>query len=159
MDTDRLNRWLALGANIGVLVGIILLIIEIDQNRDMMRAQTRNEVAGEAIDLLTDIAYNDQYASVQRRGDAGEELTPDEQFQYRIRTIAWFRFFENVHYQYRQGLFDEAEFATAREAWKMVLKPKATTEIWCSYRPSISPDARAEVDSLLTTHTCETVSK
>ncbi len=159
MNADFVNRWLTLSANIGVVIGLILLIVELDQNRDMMRAQTRNVVAAEAINLLTDIAYNDQYASVQRRGDAGEELSPDEQFQYRLRTVAWFRFFENVHYQYRQGLFDESEFVTAKEAWKMVLKAKATIEIWCGYRHSISPDARAEVDSLLTTYSCETVSK
>jgi len=159
VDTDRLNRRLALGANIAVFVGILLLIVELNQNRDMMRAQTRNDIAAEAIDLLTEIAYNDQYASVQRRGDAGEELTPDEQFQYRLRTIAWFRFFENVHYQYQQGLFDRSEFVTAKEAWKTVLASKATSEIWCEYRHSISSGARFEVDSLLTSYSCETVAK
>lgn len=147
-----------MGANLGVLVGIILLIIELDQNRNMMRAQTRNAIAAEAISLLTDIAYNEQYASVQRRGDAGEELTPDERFQYGLRTVAWFRFFENVHYQYRQGMFDEAEYATAREAWKTVLEPEATAMIWCDYRLTISPDARFEIDSLLTTNLCGTES-
>ena len=77
MNTDRLNRWLTLDANNGVLIGIILLIVELDQNRNMVRAQTRNAIAAEG-------------------------LTPDERFQYGLRTVAWFRFFENVHYQYRQ---------------------------------------------------------
>ena len=39
MDTDRLNRWLTLGANFGVLVGLVVLIVEIGQNTEMMRAQ------------------------------------------------------------------------------------------------------------------------
>lgn len=32
MDTDRLNRWLTLGANVGVLVGLFILVLEIQQN-------------------------------------------------------------------------------------------------------------------------------
>ena len=38
MDSDRLNRWLTLGANVGVLIRIILLVVELDQNRDMVRS-------------------------------------------------------------------------------------------------------------------------
>ena len=45
MDSDRLNRWLTLGANLGVLVGIVLLLLELDQNRKLMRAKTRDHIA------------------------------------------------------------------------------------------------------------------
>lgn len=154
MDSDRINRWLALGANVGVLVGIILLIVELDQNREMMRAQTRNEVAAEIIDLLTDITNNEQFASVYRRGMADEELTADESMQFRVRTIALFRYFENVHYQYRLGLYDEDEFAAQKNAWKGTFRSRLATEVWCRYRPSISPEARAEIDALVTDHMC-----
>ena len=39
MQTVRLNQWLSIGANFGVLIGIILLIIELDQNSDLARLQ------------------------------------------------------------------------------------------------------------------------
>ncbi len=68
MNADFVNRWLTLSANIGIVIGLILLIVELDQNRDMMRAQTRNVVAAETINLLTDIAYNDQYAAFNAAG-------------------------------------------------------------------------------------------
>jgi hypothetical protein len=58
MDSDRLNRWLTLGANVGVLVGIILLVFELSQNREMMRAQTRNEISRVEMDLLGLTAAN-----------------------------------------------------------------------------------------------------
>ena len=32
MNTEKLNRWLALGANVGVLIGLILLVYEVRQN-------------------------------------------------------------------------------------------------------------------------------
>jgi hypothetical protein len=39
MNTEHVNRWLTLSANIGVVIGLILLLIELDQNSDLVRAQ------------------------------------------------------------------------------------------------------------------------
>lgn len=39
MNSDRLNRWLTLGANVGVFIGIMLILFELNQNADLMRAQ------------------------------------------------------------------------------------------------------------------------
>ena len=41
MDTDRLNRWLTLVANLGVIVGIVILAIEIRQNTATQELQMR----------------------------------------------------------------------------------------------------------------------
>lgn len=43
MDSDRLSRWLTLGANIGVLIGLLLVVFEIRQNSDLMRLQFIND--------------------------------------------------------------------------------------------------------------------
>jgi hypothetical protein len=48
----KITRWLTLGANLGVLIGIALVLVELDQNREMMRAQIRNELALGIVDLL-----------------------------------------------------------------------------------------------------------
>ena len=39
MDIEKLNRWLALGANIGVLAGIVFLALEINQSSRIARLQ------------------------------------------------------------------------------------------------------------------------
>jgi hypothetical protein len=38
-ESDRLNRWLTLAANVGVLLGLVILIVEVRQNADLTRAQ------------------------------------------------------------------------------------------------------------------------
>ena len=83
MESDKVNRWLTLGANIGVLIGIILLIVELDQNREMIRAQTRNDISQQLANRLLTVAGNSQMASLHRRAEAGEELT-------RMRSISIF---------------------------------------------------------------------
>lgn len=156
MTADRLNRWLTLGANVGVLVGIVLVILELDQNRDMMRAQIRHELAMGIVDLLQVPAGNPQLASVLQRARAGAELTPEESFQFELRTNALFRYWEDVHYQYRLGLYDEIEFERQRDAWRASLAGFGrAVAYWCGVRPLYSPEFAAEIDGLLANDACE----
>jgi hypothetical protein len=47
MNTEKLNHWLSLTANIGVLIGIIFLAIEIGQTNQLMEAEARyNQLTG-----------------------------------------------------------------------------------------------------------------
>ena len=40
---DRINRWLTLGANIGVVLGLVILIVEVRQNATLTRAAMEAE--------------------------------------------------------------------------------------------------------------------
>jgi len=157
LESERLTRWLAIGANLGVLVGLLLLIVELQQNRDMMRAQTRHEMSAGIVDLLQTAANNEQLADVLLRGVSGEALTPTEMFQFEMRTNALFRYWEDVHYQYRVGLYDDAEFEKQREAWRAsLMRSQLSRDYWCRVRTQYSPDFAAELDSLLTASSCAT---
>ena len=58
MDSDRIGRWLTLGANLAVFVGIVLLIAELNQNYEIMRAQTRTEISQSLLSVLELTAQN-----------------------------------------------------------------------------------------------------
>jgi len=155
MNSGRFNRWLTLGANVATLLGVLLVILQLQENRALMRAQVRHDLAEGIVDLLDSAAGNSQLAGVLRRGNLGEDLTPDEQMQFSVRTNALFRYWEDVHYQYRQGLFDESEFSTQKEAWRGYLaSSKGAVAYWCSVRTLYSPAFSAELDSLLPAHGC-----
>lgn len=53
MSTDKLGRWLTLGANIGVIAGLILVAVQINQNTAITKAQMANEyyIADMALEL------------------------------------------------------------------------------------------------------------
>lgn len=58
MDMDRLNRWITLGANVGILIGLILVVYEIRQNSALVRAQ------------ISAVAFSDQKAlAIAKMGD------------------------------------------------------------------------------------------
>jgi hypothetical protein len=155
LDTDKLNRWLTLGANLGVLAGLLLLVLELSQNREMMRAQTRHEMAAGIVDLLLVPASNEQLADLMYRAETGGELTPQERFQFKMRTNALLRYWEDVHYQYRVGLYDDVEFSKQREAWRAALSRSAGMhDYWCEVRMLYSPQFMEEMDALLPEDGC-----
>ena len=43
MEFDRVNRWLTLAANLGLLVGLILVALQLNQNSELARAQLIHE--------------------------------------------------------------------------------------------------------------------
>jgi len=128
----------------------VLLIVELSQNREQMRAQTRHELAMGIVDLLQTPAANPQLADVLYRGVRGEALTPVEQFQLELRTNALFRYWEDVHYQFRMGLYDDVEFERQRDAWSASMSHSQRAQTyWCRVRALYSPEFMAEMDGLL----------
>jgi hypothetical protein len=43
MDSDRLNKWMSVGANAGVLIGLALVIMQLNQNETLLRVQIMNQ--------------------------------------------------------------------------------------------------------------------
>jgi hypothetical protein len=157
MEADKVHRWLTLGANFGVLIGIILLVVELDQNREMVRAQTRNEISQQLTNRLLMIGSSSQVANLKRRAEAGEELTADEEYQYFLLFVANMRDWENMHYQYRHDTFDENEFDAEIKTWRYLINiNKAFAKGWCPTRQNYSQEFVAELESLLYEDVCAT---
>ena len=156
METSRLNQWLTHGGNAAVLIGLLLLVYELNQTRELTRAQMRDEISDGIFELLTLTADNAQLADLLVRADSGQPLTDAEYFQYASRTRAMYRYFENVHDQFRQRLYDEPEYERQTVAWaNYVGRSARAVEVWCSYKGSVSADFANKLDSLLTAYTCE----
>ncbi len=156
MKKIDLGQTLLLLGNAGVIIGILLLGYELNQNRDMMRAQTRNELSQGLIEILLELANDDEDASIYLRGSKGEDLTEVESERFRLFSIAQLRYHENVYYQYRNGLYDDSEYFAQRELWRNeVFNNKGMVDVWCPRRSGFSAEFVAEVGGLLTTYTCD----
>jgi hypothetical protein len=83
MNTDSLNKWLTLTANIGVLAGILFLGFELRQNNELLTAQgraVRAELRQASFVLMVE-NRDLRLALVKSQND--ETLTPDEQILVR----------------------------------------------------------------------------
>ena len=116
MNTESVNRWLTLGANVGVLVGLILLLIELDQNNDLVRAQihqARSDAhvltkwTGADTEFLLPALVKFESAGGLDNPDALDGLTPIEAARVVTAMEADHQDYDNLFYQYQRGYLDE----------------------------------------------------
>ena len=150
MDSDRVNRWLTLGANIGVLFGILLLLFELNQNRVVTEAQTRSAITASIIELIEMITQSPMGMTIYEKRLSKEPLTNRELIWQRGASRSVFRHWENVYFQYRTGLFNEQELDTYRVYWRNVTRCRPwQQEFWSNNKMQFNPYFREEMDSIL----------
>ncbi len=105
MNIDRLNPWLSLIANLGVLIGIIVVAVELQQTQTAMQADTSTVRAQMAIEHQN-ISRANNLPELRIKAAKGDELSAEEI----TRAKEWYdfmlRYFENLHYQNELGVLD-----------------------------------------------------
>lgn len=127
MNLDGINKWLSLGANVGVLVGIIFLAMEIRQNSEVTIAAASEGVTSQSLEFFALGIDSQVMAQAIYKQSVGEELTGLEENQLWWRQYYNFRLFENAYSQYRRGFFDGEEWARYVEIidWRLTVDPYA----------------------------------
>ena len=116
---DRLNQWITLIANLGVVAGIFFLGFEIQQNSVAINAQTYQSRAQIVQEWSSMVADSEHFAPLLAK--LGTGLFPRDPASFaelsaedRIRLTAfhqWTRVqLDNLLYQYEQGFIDEDFF-------------------------------------------------
>ncbi len=128
MDSDRVNRWLTLVANFGVLIGLLLLVFEIRQNTDMMNAQMAQARADNRLENYRDQMHSDYWPAINVKGAAAnstkewlDSLTPEEFQRVRSHTIYEINDLRTQYYLYQKGYLDQRLLDTSVEAQAMRL--------------------------------------
>jgi hypothetical protein len=151
VTAEKLNRWLTLGANLGVVVGLGLLIVEIRQNTGMMEAQM-HQSRTEAAMLEQQSVYNSAYLpAMQAKIGSGEPLSEEEAVRYE----AWFRGFnrnmDNQLWQHRRGFLNDNIPRSVRHAVRAVIgASEIGRKAWERNRTQYTDEYIAFVEEVLT---------
>ena len=139
---------MTLVANFGVVAGIVFLGIEIQQNTNMMQAQTRSVITQNTMsvftpDLETAKFINRGYVGEIAPGRTGDWLFFQGYVQRVLKT--W----ENEYYQSEQGLYDKDLLRAHQRTWTQVLKLPGVRMVWQYVGEGYSPKFRQHIDQLI----------
>ena len=147
LDSNRLNRWLTLGATLGVVIGLILLIVEIEQNSDLVRAQIEQARSESYVEWLRQAAVSDEILELYVKmetlegsfGDRFNQLEPIERMRFRHILEARFYDYENLYAQYEDGFFSQSY-------WEQRISPSIAewAPRWNTAYPPDGPGGRQE---------------
>jgi len=137
MNLDGINRWLTLGANIGVVVGLALLVFELRQNSELVRAQIHQARTDSYVADRQALADSEfllpAYVKMMEAGDYRDPATLavlDATERERIRRYFQSRFadYDNLFYQYRLGYLDASYYES-----RVVNSIRNLTPIWTEF--------------------------
>lgn len=146
---SKMSNWMNFSASVAVIMGIIFLGLEIRQNTEMMRSQTRDSISEKQMMFSEWVATEIDLAVAIAKVNAGEPLEAGERMMHAYFLAGVWREWENSHYQFQQGLFDRDEFEPRMERWRSTMRVRAVRDSWVATRMNYSPAFRAEVDAIV----------
>ena len=150
VKAEKLNSWLSLGANVGVVIGLVLLILEIQQNTDMMETQINQSRSESAMSSLEAGFNSDYMPAIRVTAERGEPLSREEMLRYNDYFRAFNRNMDNQLWQYTQGFLGANIPRSVRDGVREVIG--GTTiglETWEGQRVSYTDEYIAFVDEAL----------
>ena len=139
MDSDRLNRWLTLGANVGVLIGIIFLAVELQKNNELLQSEASVTYVDLRRNGLMGLVQNDELLKTMVKSREGQELTQVEL----LRLETYYRsVFVNWEWEYKQ--FEAGTLDVLEQPPELRMRPAVAyyplmREIWAVQKVAMSP--------------------
>jgi hypothetical protein len=147
MNNSKIGDWLTLIANVAVVGGIVFLAIELSQNNELLRSESRQTlVANDVTSLTTNIENADVFAKLV----SNSELSTEDQIRLSFMYMLDLRNREFEYFQYTNGLLDEETWL----AYRHVILVNHSAGIGRSWwdeigREVIDPEFAKLVDDLL----------
>jgi hypothetical protein len=122
VNTSKINDWLSLVANVAVVGGILFLAIELRQNNELLRSESRQAlIANDVASLTTNVEHTDVFAKLV----AGDSLSAEDQLRLSFMFALDLRNREFEYFQYVNGLLDEETWL----AYLNVIRINHSTEL------------------------------
>ena len=107
MDRDRLNWWLTLLANVGVLGGLVFVGFVIQQNRSQLRSDASYSITASVNESNASLYGNPEFAEIVFRGEADlGALTPVERKRFDLFEFSRLNIAEYVQDLEGEGVSD-----------------------------------------------------
>jgi len=111
MNSSKINDWLTLVANVAVVGGIVFLAVEISQNNELLRSESRQALVANDVASL---AANFQNADVFAKLVSENEMSAEDQLRLSFMYAIDLRNREFEYFQYTNGLLDEQTWLAYR---------------------------------------------
>ena len=144
---DKLNQWLTLIANLGVLIGIVFLAYEIRQNTDALHAQTREAVLAATQTELQAVREDPNLVlSIIKE----EPLSVVEQIKLYTWLVSALRVREFSWLQRQNGTIDEAQWQSELAVTVAILQAPRVRLWWDKVgQKTVSPQFSAFVNDIM----------
>ena len=127
-NLENLNHWLTLAANFGVLIGIFVLIYEVQQNTEATRSQVRTTILmGAQEELWKNMEYPDVTLNFSQ---TDRELSDEEKVRFDAWMTASMQARQFAWLEYTNGNIDKEQWQSDEVVISMILGGSRSRYWW-----------------------------
>lgn len=134
---------------IAVVVSLVYLAVQIRQNTKVAKAATRQAIAESTERLGDDLINNSDMAEIFVKHMSGGKLSPVENLRLQARCYRDMQHWENIHYQFNEGLVSRDQWLGFRKNLVTLLTIDAYREYWEHEASHYSDAFQTEIASIL----------
>ena len=157
MKSDKLNNWLTLLANFSVVAGIIVLVVEINQNTQAIQLSAYQDLTGRIVEYNQLIIQNPELKQVSDklglgnpaciRGDTSDvELNEEETYLFNSIMFIWLRHADMAYFQYSTGAINKERMLSAFSPLLNLLNIQRGIDRWKLVKVNFVPEFQAFID-------------
>ncbi len=147
MDSDQFNRWITLGANLGVIAGLVFVAIEIRHNTMVNESTVQAELlqlGHEAHDWKRDPDFADIIVKASTDYD---DLSPSERVQFNTHVFQLLNVWEHAFKIYGRGLMNRSFWDGWNNSFAPQMQDPSWVRVWNEVKPLFAIEFQQHVDS------------
>ena len=155
MSSSKTRDWLSIIANMGILAGLILVAVQINQSGTSIAGSSYEMWVAANIELNMASTESDLARTLQQGNSDSASLTADNFIQYAMWQFSFFQMVQATDYLYQQGSLDRSLWETEIKRAALFLTLTGVREWWdAGGRTQLTPEFVALLESTPSTITC-----
>jgi hypothetical protein len=151
MNSEKVNNWLTLGANIGVLAGIVFLAYELQQNTVATQLEVASNFQNSFTEIEMLIAGDPEFSELLMKGRENGNVSPTEQLRLAVFYTNVLRQWQFVHFQYLTDALNEDIWHGQQAYFAQILRDdQGLAEHWKLSKEHYSPRFNDLMQSMTT---------
>jgi len=149
--SDRVNSWLSLIASVGILVGLILVAIELNQNTDQLRLQLTFQANQKIFENNRDLLGDNPTPAFAKAITDPENLTYEEFLTADSYVLNLLNEWEDRFFIYEAGLIPDRDWKSHIDVniyW--ILGNRFAQTRWHAFKSTFEPEFVQYIDQALT---------
>jgi hypothetical protein len=134
-------------AAVGVIISLVYLAVQIRQNTRAVRASLYQSTIQQARDFDRTVVSDPELGRLWVRGRSSpDDLDEEEWRRFRRLLSMFYRNFENLHFQYQNGLVDDRLYASWLAMMVRVSRQPGARRWWEAHGAELTEDCRRLVE-------------
>ena len=130
MKSTKTRDWISIGANAGILVGLILVAVQINQSSETIQGSSYQMWVASNMELNMAATETDLSRTLAKGNLDSADLTQETFIQFAMWNFAFFQMAQATDYLFRQGSLDPSLRETEMDRAALILSLAGVRQWW-----------------------------